>query len=239
MNQYSNAELIADMKRHKSLDREDNNRLYELVKVGDMVARQRMIEGNMYLVVDKVDCFLKRHPHAKHLRDDLTSAGFTGLLMAVNAIARGEVENTNVTGYLAVTVGRELENLMDSENPIYVNGRLRRLAREQGYELEIPVVQAMPQDYDKQSNTGEISDDGETQPSRAERSYDPTSMSELRDVLAACCESDEDREFMRMREEGYTQQEIADELGIPKGSVPALRKRLYERFLRKSGMQPR
>jgi len=52
MNQYSNAELIADMKRHKSLDREDNNRLYELVKVGDMVARQRMIEGNMYLVVD-------------------------------------------------------------------------------------------------------------------------------------------------------------------------------------------
>lgn len=239
MNQYSNTQLIADMKRNPSLSREDNDRLYDLVKAGDAVAWRTMVEGNMYLVVDKVNCFLRRHSHATHLRDDLTSAGSIGLLTAVNAIARGEVEKMNITGYLAVGIGRELEVLMDSENTIFVSKQCRWYARKQGCELDIPVVQALPPTNYEQC--GDLTDGDEVADSQGagDESYDPSALVEIRDILAACCTSDEERQYVRMREESYTYQEIADSLGIPKGSVHAMKERLYERFLRKSGLTPR
>jgi hypothetical protein len=236
MNQYSNSQLIAEMKQNDSLNREDNDTLFELVKAGDTAARERMITGNMYLVVDKVDCFLRRHPHATHLRDDLTSAGFIGLLQAVNAISGGNVAKTNITGYLAVGIGREMSELMDQENVIFISAGQRRYAREHGYELEIPKVQTLPSDKDKHydpNDDGQLADN-ETLPVGSDFGYYPFGATEVRDLLDACCQTHEEREFMWLREAGYTFKEISGKLKMPVASVHAIKTRLYQRFLRKS-----
>jgi len=235
VNQYSNTELIADMKRSASGTRGDNDCLYELVKNGDVAARRRMAEGNMYLVIEKVAYFIRRHPRAAHLRDDLTSAGFTGVLMAVKAVADGAVAKTNVTGYIAVCIGRELIYLMDSENPIFIAYGSRRHARQQGHKLKIPAVQSLPGDrgmhYDVDDRDS-LKDNIVTL-AGSNATIDPFVMLELRDTLAACCLNKSERQFMRLREAKYTYQEIAEALHLPVGSVHAMKKRLYERFLRR------
>lgn len=215
MNQYSNAALVADMQRCDSLSREDNDRLYGAVKAGDLDARERMVTGNMYLVVEKVNCFVRRYPNAKHLRDDLMSAGFCGLLLAVNAIAAGDVANTNITGYLAVVVGRELEDLMDQENAIHVSADQRRYARQRGLALTFPAVQPLP--------SGDVDS----------LTTDPMVMTMLLDTLDACCETGEERVFMEMRAASFTFQEIAAALRVSVGAVHGMKRRLYKRFQRR------
>ena len=46
-----------------------------------------MIEGNMAAIVFHVDNYLHYFPQYSFLRDDLTSAGFMGLVKAVNSMA--------------------------------------------------------------------------------------------------------------------------------------------------------
>jgi len=236
VNQYSNRELIADMKGSASLSREENDRLYDLVKADDVAARQRMAVGNMYLVVEKVAYFIRRYPRAAHLRDDLTSAGFTGVLLAVKAVADGDVAKMNVTGYIAVCVGRELIHLMDSENPIFIAYGSRRHARQHDRKLRIPTVQSLPGDCDKHYDVDDRDGlkDNIVTPVGSNETIDSFVMLELRDTLAACCQSNNERQFMRLREAKYTYQEIAVALNMPVASVHAMKKRLYERFLRRS-----
>ncbi|MEN6367657.1 MAG: hypothetical protein ABFC88_12655 [Thermoguttaceae bacterium] len=237
MNQYSNAALIADMREYPSATSEENDRLFDEIAAGNDVARDRMVTGNMYLVVGKVDGFIRRHPTAAHLRDDLTSAGFTGLLLAVTAISGGEVKKDNVTGYLAVCIGRELEELMDTENTIYIGEYRRRYAKKQGRMLDIPIVQALHTDADSEPENED--DDGVLRHTDSDdQGIDPTSMTDLRDLLDSCCLTDAEREFIRLREESYNYREIAEHLGVTLWAVTQMKTDLYERFLRKSGMAP-
>jgi hypothetical protein len=60
-----------------------------------------------------------------------------------------------------------------------------------------------------------------------------TELFELRDLLESCCESDEERTLIRMREEGYSDCDIAKAINIPRPSLQRLRKELEERFNRK------
>ena len=71
----------------RALDREQNERLYVRVMAGDEEARQEMIEGNMPLVIAKANSYIRRFPQLAYLRDDLHSAGFLGLVKAVNKMA--------------------------------------------------------------------------------------------------------------------------------------------------------
>ena len=88
-NQYNDA-LIIDIQcdERRNLDAEKNAALFERVAAGDAAAREEMIVGNMPLAVAKVESFLRCFPGVAHLRDDLTSAAFTGLIKAVNQMAR-------------------------------------------------------------------------------------------------------------------------------------------------------
>ena len=70
------------------LDAEKNAALYQRVAAGDAAAREEMIVGNMPLAVAKVESFIRCFPEVAHLRDDLTSAAFIGLVKAVNKMAK-------------------------------------------------------------------------------------------------------------------------------------------------------
>lgn len=111
MNKQYNSDLVSEMARlGKPFCDEDNTRLYPLVAAGDADARREMIEGNMSLVVAKVDKFLAELPHLVHLRDDLTSAGFIGLVEAISNMQRRKVRNP--TSYVSIAINRSFRQLL-------------------------------------------------------------------------------------------------------------------------------
>ena len=212
-NQYNNA-LIVDMVRcSKPFCVEDNARLYPFVVAGDAGARQKMIEGNMALAVAKVDSFIRISPDVAHLRDDLTSAAFIGLVKAVNKMATGEgPRNTNDAApidFIGMWINRELGELMESEGTIRLPARSKYRAQANGEELKAPVV------------CSDIPEGFQPAPYENER--------EIRDLIDACCESDEERMFVAMRAIGHTLAEIAAVIHTSIPTVSRLRRKLGAR----------
>ena len=100
----------------RSLDREQNELLYARVMAGEDKAREEMIEGNMPLVINKVDAFIGCYPQAAHLRDDLHSAGFMALVQAVNTMVEHDrPRKKNPTGYLSVAITHEIAKVAERE----------------------------------------------------------------------------------------------------------------------------
>ena len=212
-NRY-NSELTADLYGlDEPLDLAGNRDLFPLVAAGDEVARRRMIEGNLTLVVAKVDSFLGNVPHLDFLRDDLMSAGFTGLVKAVNNIARGKVHRNDgfIVGYLIVWIGREIDVAISREAPIYVPLSSQHAAHAKGEEIDIPVVtHEFPETRRiNQNGTGEV---------------------DARDCLDACCTCEEERTFLAMREAKHTYAEIAKAIGKPLTSTYVMAKELEARI---------
>lgn len=201
----------------KPFTREKNDELYARVMAGDEQARQQMIEGNMALVGNKVNAFIREHPEAAHLRDDLRSGGYIGLVQAVNAMGKHKnPDNSNPTGYLSVAIHREIKRLADSEAVISVPDRTQRDANKENRQVNAPAVhQGIPKSFAD-----------ETQNSERE-------MMELRDLLYSCCESDDDRTILRMREEGHSDRKIADAIGLKHTTTYMMRLELEERFNQK------
>ena len=201
----------------QSSDSERNERLYPRVMAGDEKAREKMIESNMPLVISKVESFVRRYPQLEYLRDDLHSAGFLGLVKAVNKMAEHEEPSkVNPTGYISVAITNEFVKLATKE------------AVHSGIELaDAPEI-----DMDLVDDVPEVSHSipesvVDTKQSAAIELF------ELRDLLQSCCESDKERALIRMREEGRSDREIAETLNMPRPSVQRLRKELEERFNQK------
>lgn len=201
----------------QSSDRKRNERLYPRVMAGDEKARQEMIESNMPLVISKVDSYVRRYPQLEHLRDDLHSAGFVGLVRAVNKMAEHkEPSNVNPTGYMSVAITHEFV----------------KLAKKEAVHSGIELADTPESDLDARSDVPEVSHNipesvVDTNQSAA------TELVELRDLIESCCETDEERTLIRMREEGYADRDIAKALSMPHTAAYTLRKELEQRFQKK------
>lgn len=217
-NQYNNI-LVSQMASLNAPvgSKELNAELYPKVVAGDQEAREMMIHANMPLVLNCVESFILTFPSAEFLRDDMVSAGFVGLVDAVNRFSTNEAID-NPTGYITVAVSREIGKLVDDEGSIRVPSRTKHHKKVKGEDVDIP----------------ERLDDF---PETIEDSTHALEMVELRDTLASCCESDEERDILRMREANYVDREIADVLGLPLTTTYMLRRTLYQRFLDKTGMK--
>jgi len=219
MSNYNDA-LITDMHRAtrgETLDAAKNAALFERVAAGDAAAREEMIVGNMPLAVAKVESFLRCFPGVTHLRDDLTSAAFTGLVKAVNQMADGcrikQPENWNPTDCIGTWINRELSRLTESEAPIHIPQDSARLAKQKGEPIPIPVVQnVIPERFEVPSYEKEL---------------------EMRDLIESCCRSPEERTFVAMREAEHTYAEIAAAIGKPLASTYAMAKALNARVQQK------
>ena len=202
----------------KALDREQNERLYPRVMAGDDKAREEMIEGNMPLVIAKVDSYLRRYPQLEHLRDDLHSAGFIGLAQAVNKMTEHvDPQNVNPTGYISVAITHEFV----------------RLAKEEAAHSGIELADAPEFDMELTDEAPGISH-GIPESVVDTNQSAATGLLELRDLLESCCESDEERTLLRMREEGYSDRDIAEAIGLSPWATYTLRKKLEERFNQKN-----
>jgi len=197
--------------------REKNEELYVRVMAGDAQARQEMIEGNMALVGSNVNEYIRKHPEAAHLRDDLRSAGYVGLVQAVGAMARHrDPENSNPTGYMSVAIRREISRFADNEATISIPDRTQREARKGNRPLVAPAV--------RQGIPKSLADSG---PDAAQK------LAETRDLLDSCCQSEDDRTILRMREEGYADRDIAKAIGLAHTTTYMMRRELQRRYLQK------
>lgn len=188
--------------------RAENDSLYPLVVAGDPAAIRRMIEGNTGLVVRKLRAFTRSRPKLEHLADDLLSAGFIELCKAVHRLAKTDAKKTNqnVSGYLSVCVNGAFLSFTDDQTS--ASYRTARSRRERGDKLPRPVQ--MPESF--------------------EPAYDASTVTELRQEIEACCQSDDELTIVRMREEGYTDREIGEATGKPTTTVFAARKAIEARF---------
>lgn len=209
-----NEDLILLMR--SPADREMNDRLYPLVVAGNKAAREEMITANMALVTNKVQAYLVRFPQNSHLRDDLISQGFAGLTEAVNNMVGREVQDPNPTGFISQHIQHALGELMDTEATIRIP--IRTYIRHKD---------TMEPAAKEHSLTVQDVLDREGQ-------QDPRAIVDLRDELEGCCECDLDRDIIRLREEGRSDETIATMLGIPKTTAYMMRRSLYARFLERN-----
>ena len=208
--QYNNL-LVSQMS--EPLDAEKNAELYPLVAAGDKAARETMINGNMPLVLSKVESFIRCFPGVAHLRDDLVSAGCIGLVKAVNQMAKGcqirQPANWNPTDYMGMAIYRKFSELLEDETTIRLPHTSKDRARTQGQELTPPCVHnTIPERFEVPSYEKEL---------------------EMRDLIESCCTCDEDRTFIAMREAGYTFAEIAAAVNMPLTSTYMMAKELEAR----------
>lgn len=136
--------MIPNMPKTSNIER--NTALYHRARNSDGKAREELIERNMRLVISQVTQLLRLFPRFQYLRDDLSSAGFTGLVKGVNTlIEQPEVERP--TRYLITAIQTALLDLLCAEDPGF---KLRQKGKtpEEGQSCEvvsdggIPAVEA-------------------------------------------------------------------------------------------------
>jgi DNA-directed RNA polymerase specialized sigma24 family protein len=190
---------------------EKNNELFPAVAAGDATARTAMIEGNMGLVWVKADALIRTLPSIAYLRDDLISAGYVGLVRAINRVSSGRVRQYALNAWIGRCVTREMRRMLPHELSIHVPWESSRLARRNDQPIVTPIVtNALPETLPGHSALGVV---------------------DLRDIIAKCCQNAEERECLRLREEGYTHQEIADRLGLPLTTAYLMFRTVQDRIL--------
>ena len=220
MNQY-NEVLVAQITaaiNSEHAPREENERLYPAVAGGDEDAINRMIEINMPFVLSRAESYLAAHPDYSHLRDDLVAEGFYRLTWAVRKMAqKGPVTDSNVTGYISFWITKAMGTVAEQENR--TTGPSESARRRS--DVELPHQVPMPDPLI---------------PGRSDKSVDPMALTDLRDLIHSCCETDADRMIITLAEQGHTDTEIAQAIDTPITTAYLLRRAIYARFLTKSGM---
>ena len=204
-----NHELAEQVRQQgESLTDEANIALCPLVQAGDVVARERMITGNMPLVVECVNTFIQAgRTWLGYLRDDLTSAGFLGLVGAVNNIARHKKLIENPTTYLGSAIRAKLFDLIGIEQNVRCPRTNRWNPHNELEDAKLPCTVVV--DMEKLPVSSEI------------RAVD------LRDFIErACCHDDSERQMIRLCEEGYTQMEISRQVGVSQTKVSIVLRRI-------------
>lgn len=183
-----NTLLVSQMT--KPLTQEDNDLLALQVIIGNKEARNRMITGNMPLVITKVDTFIHQHPSTSHLRDDLTSAGFMGLTEAVDCLTP---EILNPMGYISSRIYHRIDDLLEEEMLVRIPTESKRQAKKNNKPLTVYEIKMLSDEHH----------------------FDGKTDFEMRDLILSCCQTKEDEEFIRLRELGHTLPEIATRFGKP------------------------
>jgi RNA polymerase sigma factor (sigma-70 family) len=201
-----------------SKKREENNRLFPLVRDGDRQARDQMIELNRPLVTFKVTKYLEQFPQCTHLRDDLLSSGTLALVEAVCKIAAGEHDGENVTAYINKWIHFGVGNVVDIEGGVRIPGRTQRKKKKEGTPL-----QTFSKVSDLEHNF--LDTDG---------LQDPMAVPDLMDEINGLATTPRDKEYVRLKLLGYRDSEVAKKLGVSKGTVFNIKQRLYEQFLERN-----
>lgn len=211
----------------------ENDALYRRIRLGDQSAVAEMIECNVPLVRSRVGAFLKDYRRFKYLFDDLVSEGNLALTRVVNSFSSADIEKP--TGRIVSEIDYALSNYIDSEiGAGTMCGRTVQRYRAAGEHVpeQLSFDVADPPAY--LWNTAELNpkvseDDAGELISRYEVA-DNAPESDLLDMILGCCESEEEKTIVRLREQGITDKDIAERLGISRATVGRRRNAIEKRF---------
>ena len=231
----------------KTLKQEEMTQLLTRAKAGDREARDRLVEGNLRLVLSVTQRFLGRGENP----DDLFQVGCIGLLKAVQNF--DETKEVRFSTYGVPMIAGEIRRYLRDNSAIRVSRSVRDLAYrvlqckeqlqlEQGKEptmeqialrLELPVAEvvgAMDAIAAPISLYDPVYSDGGDPLTVMDQVRDTRNTDEkwleqiaLRDAMAQLGEREKQILSLRFRE-GRTQMEVAREIGISQAQVSRLEK---------------
>jgi RNA polymerase sigma factor (sigma-70 family) len=175
-----------------------------------------MIEGNMALVVYRVDAYLRLSPQMAYYRDDMIAEGLLGLCQAVDAMQRkGAIKNPKPTGYITRTIDQHISRLADEANTIVVSYKAQERARAEGAPLSLPRM---------------VSDKALIGVEDA-AFRDHKAAEELYEEALASCRDKKERQIVSMRAVGYTDAQIGSAMKLSAMTVSRRRKAIEKRLL--------
>jgi RNA polymerase sporulation-specific sigma factor len=213
--------------------------LFRAMQAGDLTARDRLINGNLRLVLSVIQRFQNRGEHS----DDLFQVGCIGLMKAIDNFDLGQ--NVKFSTYAVPMIIGEIRRYLRDNNPIRVSRSLRdvaykalqvrdylvhRFAKEPtiseiAEELAVPreevlyaldAIQEPVSLLDPIYVMDQISD---------EKNQDKTWLEGIAIREAMRRLSEREKTILTMRFfEGKTQMEVADEIGISQAQVSRLEK---------------
>ena len=105
-----------------TLSREENDKLFVLIKAGDMVAREKFIQGNLRLVLSVIKRFNNRGENV----DDLFQVGCIGLIKAIDNFDLSQ--NVQFSTYAVPMIIGEIRRYLRDNNAIRVSRSLKDIA---------------------------------------------------------------------------------------------------------------
>ncbi len=193
------------------LVKEEEERLVKLSELGDMNARNKLIEHNLRLVV-----FLsKKYDNTGYDLEDLVSIGTIGLIKGVNTYKLDK--NIKLATYSSRCIDNEI---------------LMFLRKNKRKKIEVSFEDSI--NFDGEGNELHLEDVLGTEANVVEKEYE-----DLVDKSILLSEIDRlsgrDKEIIIMRyglnnEEEYTQREVAEKLGISQSYISRIEKKVIKRL---------
>ncbi len=186
--------------------RTDSEKLELLKKVreGDKVAIDKMIFSHILLALS----ITNRYKGTRGLNSyghDLSSAAIVGVVTAVNQIAKGKMINhDNVTGYIVIYVRQFIADAINHYPTIYT-------PRRKNNEIVKPLSDSLSR-RDSQSSIQEL---------------------ETWDLIDSLTDNETEKKILKLREEGYTDDEVGNLVGLSRSQVFRIRHDLFQRYQRR------
>jgi RNA polymerase sigma factor (sigma-70 family) len=180
-----------------------NDEFYRRMMLGDLDAKQQLIVRNTALVIAIIESYLHSNPQYEYLRDEFIGDAFLRLVDVIDRLSKSKLHpKSSVSCCLSGMVPNVILNTVAGAPVIRSNYRATQPAP--------AVVSATNIDIP----TAE------------------TGCDDLRDLIDTCCNTDQDRQLIALREEGYTYPEIANLTGSPRRTVinhvHAIRDKVYQ-----------
>lgn len=227
--------------------------LFVRLQSGELPAREKLVNGNLRLVLSVIQRFNNRGEYV----DDLFQVGCIGLMKAIDNFDLGQ--NVRFSTYAVPMIIGEIRRYLRDNNPIRVSRSLRDIAYkalqvrdkltnknlreptviEIAKEMDLPkeeVVFALDAIQDPVSMFEPIYNDGGDPIYVMDQIHDEKSLDStwvegiaIRDAMHRL--NDREKKILSMRfYEGKTQMEVADEIGISQAQVSRLEKAAISRM---------
>ncbi|MBX6352195.1 MAG: RNA polymerase sporulation sigma factor SigG [Thermoflavifilum sp.] len=227
--------------------------LFQRLRAGDLSAREKLVNGNLRLVLSVIQRFNNRGEHV----DDLFQVGCIGLMKAIDNFDLSQ--NVRFSTYAVPMIVGEIRRYLRDNNPIRVSRSLRDIAykalqvrdqltnenlreptiQEISEHMDVPkeeVVFALDAIQDPVSLFEPIYNDGGDPIYVMDQIHDDKNLDSnwvegiaIREAMSRL--SEREKKILSMRfYEGKTQMEVAEEIGISQAQVSRLEKAAIHRM---------
>ncbi len=195
------------VKNTLALSTEETCKLVDQLRECDSKSvRDKIIMGNARLVLFKVNAYIGFYRQTLHLKDDMESAGFLGLIKAVNYLADTTLSHTeSPSGLMSLFIHREIGRLIENSNLI-----------------------PTPQRTKQRHNLKDIRVDG-----FVESDYDlpkSDSVDGLRATIFGLTDNEYERRIIDLREHGFNDSDISEKMDLPTSTINLIRRELFNKF---------